>query len=75
DEVQASLASLPGLKFVWRMSGTADLVLVTRFKSMRDLTSFNATIQKIQHAKAETNIVVNTIKDIYAEVSRNAKQG
>lgn len=51
------------INVIFQTSGIYDLVLICRFKNMIDLSSFNDEISKLQHMKAETNIVLETVKE------------
>jgi DNA-binding Lrp family transcriptional regulator len=63
DEVRAAVKGLEGIEVAWQVSGASDLVLVARFKDMKGLQDFTASIARIQHAKAETNLVMGSLVD------------
>jgi len=63
DEVKVALARIPGVVVSWQTSGTFDLVLVARFRDMIELSNYTASIARIQHAMAETNLVMDSLVD------------
>ena len=63
EAVKATFASLPGVLVAWQTSGSSDLTIVARFKAREELTSFTASVARIQHAKAQTNLIMGTSPD------------
>ncbi|MHA1684386.1 MAG: Lrp/AsnC family transcriptional regulator [Promethearchaeota archaeon] len=62
DELQSNY---PEINVIFQTSGIYDLVLISRFKNMLDFSTFNNNISKLKYMKAETNIVLDTLKDNY----------
>lgn len=65
QDVKDHLTSFKEINVIFKTSGNYDLVIIARFQSMIDFSDFNNKISKLQNMKAETNIVLDTLKDDY----------
>nr|MDO8111702.1 Lrp/AsnC family transcriptional regulator [Candidatus Sigynarchaeota archaeon] len=65
DIKEELINTFPEINVIFQTSGIYDLVLIARFQNMIDFSSFNNKISKLTNMKAETNIVLDTLKDDY----------
>ncbi|MBN2151079.1 MAG: Lrp/AsnC family transcriptional regulator [Candidatus Lokiarchaeota archaeon] len=65
QEIEAQLGEFAEINVIFKTSGIYDLVLIARFQNMIDFSSFNNKVSKLLNMKAETNIVLDTLKDEY----------
>jgi Lrp/AsnC family transcriptional regulator for asnA, asnC and gidA len=65
QEIKNTLADFSEINVIFQTSGIYDLVLIARFQNMIDFSNFNNKISKLTNMKAETNIVLDTLKDDY----------
>ncbi|MHA1369044.1 MAG: Lrp/AsnC family transcriptional regulator [Promethearchaeota archaeon] len=64
-EIAEKLMKFDEINVIFQTSGIYSILLIARFKSIMDFTRFNNEIAKLNHIKAETNIVLDTLKDEY----------
>ncbi len=65
QSIEEQLGKFREINVIFKTSGIYDLVLIARFQNMNDFSTFNNKIAKLTNMKAETNIVLNTLKDEY----------
>ncbi len=65
QSIEKQLVKFHEINVIFKTSGIYDLVLIARFQTMSDFSSFNDKISKLTNMKAETNIVLDTLKDYY----------
>nr|MDO8084311.1 Lrp/AsnC family transcriptional regulator [Candidatus Sigynarchaeum springense] len=65
QDIEAQLGKFTEINVIFKTSGIYDLVLIARFQNMIDFSSFNNKVSKLLFMKAETNIVLDTLKDDY----------
>ncbi|MEX2680615.1 MAG: Lrp/AsnC family transcriptional regulator [Candidatus Sigynarchaeota archaeon] len=65
QEIETQLGKFTEINVIFKTSGIYDLVLIARFQNMIDFSTFNNKISKLLFMKAETNIVLDTLKDDY----------
>ncbi len=65
QNIEEQLSKFHEINVIFKTSGIYDLVLIARFQNMVDFSSFNNKISKLTNMKAETNIVLDTLKDDY----------
>ncbi len=65
QSIEEQLGKFHEINVIFKTSGIYDLVLIARFQNMNDFSTFNNKISKLTNMKAETNIVLDTLKDDY----------
>jgi DNA-binding Lrp family transcriptional regulator len=63
-EVGKDIAKIPGALRVYNITGDADILVVARFKTRRELSNFTKKITKMRYVvRTKTHVVLNTIKE------------
>jgi DNA-binding Lrp family transcriptional regulator len=63
-EVGEDIAKIPGALRVYNITGDADILVVARFKTRRELSNFTKQITKMKYVvRTKTHVVLNTIKE------------
>jgi DNA-binding Lrp family transcriptional regulator len=63
-EVGEDIARIPGALRVYNITGDADILVVARFKTRRELSNFTKKITKMKYVvRTKTHVVLNTIKE------------
>jgi DNA-binding Lrp family transcriptional regulator len=63
-EVGEDIAKIPGALRVYNITGDADILVVARFKTRRELSNFTKKITKMRYVvRTKTHVVLNTIKE------------
>lgn len=63
-EVGEDIAKIPGALRAYNITGDADILVVARFKTRRELSNFTKQITKMKYVvRTKTHVVLNTIKE------------
>lgn len=63
-EMERKIAEIPGVCAVYDTTGTTDAIIVAKFRSMDELSSFTKHVLSLPYVeRTNTHVVLNTIKE------------